>query len=61
MEKIYITQKETYTRTYVRNLLRLKGNNKTNKTRVTGDVWSVFEFYVKCYETTKTRGEFNDN
>ena len=36
--KKYITQKESYTRSYIRNLLRLKGDNKANKTRVTGDV-----------------------
>ena len=59
--KKYITQKESYTRSYIRNLLKLKGDNKANKTRVNGDVWGVFEFYIKCYETIKTRGGFNDN
>ena len=59
-KKIYNSERILHKIIY-QNLLRLKGDNKANKTRVTGDVWGVFEFYIKCYETIKTRGGFNDN
>ena len=38
LEKIYITRKESDIRKDVRNLYRLKRENKANKNRVIGDV-----------------------